>query len=77
MEKLKQLKMLECPCCHEKTLTDGPGNYDICPNCGWEDDPIQRDDPDYTGGANEMSLNEAREIFKLEKGNQTENRQTV
>lgn len=58
--------MFECPCCNEKTLTD-PGHYDICSNCGWEDDPIQRGDPDYTGGANEMSLNEARAAYKQGK----------
>mgnify|MGYP000934988302 CR=1 FL=1 len=59
--------MFECPCCNEKTLTDDPGHYDICSNCGWEDDPIQREDPDYAGGANEMSLNEAREAYKQGK----------
>jgi hypothetical protein len=26
----------------------------------WEDDPIQRDDPDFWGGANSLSLNDYR-----------------
>lgn len=36
------------------------GRYDICPRCGWEDDPAQRADPGYAGGANTMSLADAR-----------------
>jgi hypothetical protein len=32
--------------------------------CFWEDDPIQFDDHDYDGGANIVSLNEARKNFK-------------
>jgi hypothetical protein len=32
--------------------------------CWWEDDPIQFADPDYRGGANQPSLNEARENFQ-------------
>ena len=33
---------------------------DICPICGWEDDVIQTVDPDIKGGANIVSLNQAR-----------------
>ncbi|GKW26028.1 MULTISPECIES: CPCC family cysteine-rich protein [Pectobacterium] len=52
-----------CPCCgkHEFEVL---GEYDICSHCGWEDDPVQSREPDYPGGANQMSLNEAREAFK-------------
>jgi len=53
-----------CPCCGYRTLDDAPGCFDICPVCYWEDDNIQRDDPDYKGGANDISLNEARENYK-------------
>ncbi|ARP50579.1 hypothetical protein B6259_06620 [Ruminococcaceae bacterium CPB6] len=35
-------------------------NPRVCPVCGWEDDGVQLDEPDLEGGANEMSLNEAR-----------------
>lgn len=32
----------KCPCCSFYTFYDKPnGNYDICPVCFWEDDPIQ------------------------------------
>ena len=33
-------------------------------NCGWQDDAVQNDNPDYKGGANQMSLNEAKEAYK-------------
>ena len=37
--------------------------YDICSVCGWENAPNQLWKPDLPGGANEMSLNEARHAF--------------
>jgi len=54
-----------CPCCGYYTLlAEPPGAFAICEVCWWEDDPIQFDDPDYTGGANKPSLNQAREHFQ-------------
>jgi hypothetical protein len=53
-----------CPCCDYLTFehpTDG--SYDICSVCFWEDDLVQKEDPDYAGGANRVSLNEARANF--------------
>ena len=47
-----------CPVCG-KHYFDEIGAYEICPVCGWEDDPLQRREPDLKGGANSMSLNEA------------------
>lgn len=38
--------------------------FEICPVCNWEDDDVQFNDPDFRGGANEESLNEARENYK-------------
>ncbi|AAS63721.1 hypothetical protein CQP30_07490 [Yersinia pestis] len=52
-----------CQCCGSKTI-DNLGDYEICPICKWEDDPIQSKEPDYVGGANKMSLNEAKEAYK-------------
>jgi hypothetical protein len=53
-----------CPCCGLLTLDEEPpGTFDICTVCGWEDDNVQFDDPDYTGGANTMSLNEAKKAY--------------
>jgi hypothetical protein len=40
-----------------------PGTFDICPVCRWEDDNLQFDDPSYAGGANRVSLNEAKENY--------------
>ncbi len=54
-----------CPCCGFLTLDEEPpGTFQICPVCYWEDDNVQFNDPTYRGGANKMSLNEARENFK-------------
>ncbi len=41
-----------------------PGTFEICSVCYWEDDNIQADDPDYKGGANSISLNEARNNYR-------------
>ena len=54
-----------CPCCGQKTMDEKPpGTYQICPVCGWEDDAVQFRDPDYRGGANMCSLNEARAKYR-------------
>lgn len=52
-----------CACCGKETL---PPNsvFEICPVCGWEDDDIQNEHPDFGGGANIMSLNQAKEAYK-------------
>lgn len=55
----------KCFCCGYRTLDDDPQDpsFEICPVCFWENDPIQRDKPDYVGGANVISLNQARDNF--------------
>jgi len=59
------MKKYKCPCCEELTLKErSPGTFEICENCYWEDDIIQFKDPNYRGGANDMSLNEARQRYK-------------
>jgi len=53
-----------CPCCSYLTFDeDLCGTFEICPVCYWEDDNVQNDDPNYKGGANGVSLNEAKENF--------------
>jgi hypothetical protein len=52
-----------CPCCGEATI-DEPRSWDICSVCGWEDDPVQADNPDLAGGANDLSLNQARAAWR-------------
>ncbi len=53
-----------CPCCGYRTLSsEKRGSYEICPVCYWEDDKVQFNDPDYKGGANHVSLKDARENY--------------
>lgn len=53
-----------CLCCGFLTLDEEPpGSFAICPVCGWEDDYSQGVDVDLTGGANRLSLAEARRNF--------------
>jgi len=51
--------LFPCPCCGNQTLED-IGEFDICNVCMWEDDPLQRDNPDDSMGANKESLNDYR-----------------
>ena len=53
----------ECPVCGKHIFSES-GSYEYCPVCGWQDDILQEDEPDYGGGANRMSLNEAKEAYK-------------
>ena len=56
-----------CPCCGYQTLDEpANGTYDICDLCGWEDDAIQNQDPDYEGGANGICLRQAQHEFLKE-----------
>ncbi|MGL5753011.1 MAG: CPCC family cysteine-rich protein [Paraclostridium sp.] len=54
-------KPIRCLCCGKGLIDDW---FDICDICGWEHDNIQCYEHDYAGGANKMSLNEAREAYK-------------
>jgi hypothetical protein len=53
--------LFPCPCCGYLT-SSGPGSYDICPICDWEDDLSQLRFPE-TRGANHLSLVEAQANF--------------
>lgn len=59
----------DCPVCDNKNMGDYP-EYDVCPLCNWEDDHLQRDDPDYWGGANDLSLNDYRAEWQKRKSAQ-------
>ena len=80
---IQKNEFVACPCCGTRTLGRRK-EYEICPVCFWEDDPIQDADPDYIGGANTLSLNQARAmtinrawllidhlILELKKANQS------
>jgi hypothetical protein len=51
-----------CPVCgkHQFTHID---RFEGCPVCHWQDDAVQHKNPNYGGGANNMSLNEARKAY--------------
>lgn len=58
------IKRYPCICCGFLTRDRAsPGTYSICPVCFWEDDPVQAADPDYSGGANRVSLRQAQANF--------------
>jgi hypothetical protein len=52
-----------CPCCGHRTLPEGPGDYELCPVCFWEDDGGQLRYPLSGDGANGISLAEAQERY--------------
>lgn len=54
----------KCPCCGYFTLGERPsGTFNICPVCFWEDDGVQLNDPDFSGGANNVSLYQGKENY--------------
>ncbi len=58
------MPLFPCPCCGYRTLNN-ERCWEICPVCFWEDDPLQYDEPGYTGGANEEALEEARRNYQV------------
>ena len=61
---ISQNKGFPCPCCGYLTLSEGGHwTFEICPICFWEDDKVQFEDPSYSGGANKVSLEQARKNF--------------
>lgn len=63
---MTQGKNKQCLCCGEYSLPSG-SKFEICPICDWEDDDIQNDNPQFEGGANEMSLDQARKEYFANK----------
>lgn len=54
----------KCPVCGKAVFLGECSTYDVCPECGWEDDRIMEDSPNDDAGANEMSLNEYRRAYR-------------
>ena len=52
-----------CKCCGKYEL-DSNSLFQVCPICGWESDPVQENEPNYSGGANEKSLNEYKKEWE-------------
>lgn len=56
------MKKMKCPCCGYYTIEE---IFDICDVCDWQYDEVAHDKPDeYVGGANKMSLTEARTNYQ-------------
>jgi hypothetical protein len=57
-----------CPCCGERTLSER-GGYDICGECGWEDDgQDEHNAGEVRGGPNgSFSLTLARQAYREKK----------
>ncbi|WP_341789002.1 MULTISPECIES: CPCC family cysteine-rich protein [unclassified Rickettsia] len=63
-KEMLQNKTIECPVCKSFSFpaNDFPGSHYIC---AWEYDEVQFYDPDFEGGTNDTSLNQAKENFRL------------
>src|SRR6185295_16705755 len=63
-EPTEAVPTYRCPCCRHKTLL-GPGAFEICPVCWWEDDGQDQHDADEVrGGPNgDLSLRAAQRNF--------------
>jgi hypothetical protein len=62
VRELREAPRSRCPCCGYKTLLNATSS-DTCNVCRWEDDFVQLHNPEYDGGANKVSLRQARENF--------------
>ena len=58
---MNEVEKIKCPCCGQVFVEE----YDICDKCDWENDPIQLANPDFKGGANQMSLKQAQYAFAV------------
>jgi cysteine-rich CPCC protein len=57
-------KKWPCPCCGHQTLAEGPGDYDVCGVCFWEDDPSALRWPLTAGGPNGVPLIDAQRTYE-------------
>jgi uncharacterized Zn finger protein (UPF0148 family) len=61
--KIKKYGDRPCPICNTPMFEKREDSYAICPICNWEDDGLQIAYPNMSG-ANHMTLNEARKVWK-------------
>lgn len=55
-----------CPCCGHRSLDAGPGAFEVCPICWWEDDGSP-DGPHGVGGPNGYSLVHGQRRYLAER----------
>jgi hypothetical protein len=54
----------KCAVCGSIVEDGGAGSSEICDVCHWQEDRVQEQNPDYEGGANDLSLNQARALYQ-------------
>ncbi len=57
------MALYPCPCCGYQVFDNAPGNHEVCPVCGWEDDLAQLRFPRMVGSANAVSLESAQRNY--------------
>jgi hypothetical protein len=57
------MSQFPCPCCGYLVFSEGPGSYEICDICGWEDDQVQLEFATNAVGANHVSLVDGQRNF--------------
>lgn len=55
---------MKCPVCNNDSFDENDYEYHICPECFWEYDWFQVENPDEEGGANCHSLNAYKKIYQ-------------
>jgi uncharacterized protein (DUF983 family) len=53
----------KCPICG-KTEFSSENSFEICNYCGWQNDGIQSEDPNFWGGANDLSLKDYKKNYQ-------------
>jgi hypothetical protein len=53
-----------CACCGHLVFDERVGSHEICPVCFWDDDLVQTRWPNFTGGANKLSLVECQRNYQ-------------
>ena len=62
--------MIKCPICGQYEFEE-QDDFDSCDVCHWQNDGLQMKDPDYWGGANELSLNDFKAKWQKINASQT------
>ena len=52
-----------CKCCGYNTISSYPLSFEICEICFWQNDAFQNENPNDSGGPNNISLNQAQQNF--------------
>ena len=66
MSKKDYYKRHLCPVCGKYEF-ESRGSFDLCEECGWQDDPMQESEETDEGGANPEGLRFARILYKAGK----------